>query len=132
MPHQPLSNNSFSESIRFSIGLSDNDDDNSSLNQSCQCSQCDAKDIVIRDLKIENREFQNKLQEMKKRVVSPELEKGDERQNTYFPKTRPRVHFADYVSEYIYLVKELEAFQIKSTFYGAKILLFILSQYCQC
>lgn len=63
---------------------------------------------------------------MEKRVLSPELEK-DERQKTYFPKTRPRVHFADYVSEYIYLVKELEAFQIKSTFYGAKILLFILS-----
>lgn len=53
MPNQTVSNN------RFPTGVSDTDDDNKPLSQ---WSNCDAKDIIIRDLKIENREFQNKLE----------------------------------------------------------------------
>ncbi|VDI66710.1 Hypothetical predicted protein [Mytilus galloprovincialis] len=53
MPNQTVSNN------RFPTGVSDTDDDNTPLSQ---WSHYDAKDIIIRDLKIENREFQNKLE----------------------------------------------------------------------
>lgn len=53
MPNQTVSNN------RFPTGVLDTDDDNTPQSQ---WSHYDAKDIIIRDLKIENREFQNKLE----------------------------------------------------------------------